>query len=275
MKAMRRQHSLAPPRRPSVLWWVILVLVGVLAAACGGPSESGQQVFAFDQIAPDGAVIETDPSGTVATLRVTTTIDAVCAVAFGETETLGQLATDQEMGAAGHSDHEVLLGGLEPDTEYFYRLQGVGVDGRLYQSEVATFRTPPATEQLSGRNVAVDSVVAEVSSEFSDAFVAANAIDGNPATEWSSRNDGDDGYLVVDLGREVDVIAVGFHTRSMSDGSATAETYTVTVDNTDVYGPFPVGRVDVTFTGRLIRFDVESSTGGNTGATEIEVFESP
>lgn len=272
---MRRQLSLDPPGRPFVLLWVILVVLGVLAAACGGTSDTDGQVFGFDQIAPAGAVIEPDPSGTTATLQVTTTIDAVCAVAFGETEALGRLATDQDMGAAGHSDHEVVLGGLEPDTEYSYRLQGVGVDGRLYQSEMATFRTPPATEELSGRNVAVGSVVVDASSEFSDAFAAANAIDGNPATEWSTRNDGDNAYLVIDLEREVDIIAVGFHTRGMSDGSATTETFTLTVDNTNMYGPFPVGRVEVSFTGRLIRFDVESSTGGNTGATEIEVFERP
>ena len=47
---------------------------------------------------------------------------------------------------------------------------------------------------------------------------------------------------------------------------------TVTVDNEDTYGPYPVGRSEVTFTGRILRFDVEESTGGNTGATEIEVF---
>jgi hypothetical protein len=59
----------------------------------------------------------------------------------------------------------------------------------------------------------------------------------------------------------------------MSDGTATTETYTVTVDDTDTYGPFPVGRAEVNFTGRIVRFDVDTSSGGNTGATEIEVFE--
>ena len=252
---------------------MLLVLLVVLAAACGNATDSSQEVVDFDQIAAEGPVIQPDPSGTVATLRVTTTIDAVCAVAFGETEALGRLATDQEMGAAGHSDHEVLLGGLRPETEYFYRLQGVGVDGRLYRSEMLTFSTPPASEALPGRNMAVDSV-AVASSEFSDAFGAANAIDGDPATEWSTRGDGDDAYLVIDLGEEVDVVAVGFHTRSMSDGTATTETFSITVDDSDTYGPFPVGRIDVAFTGRVIRFDVEDSTGGNTGAVEIEVFES-
>ncbi|MEX0827042.1 MAG: hypothetical protein WD184_09880 [Acidimicrobiia bacterium] len=77
---------------------------------------------------------------------------------------------------------------------------------------------------------------------------------------------------MIDLGRAVDVVAVGFHTRSMSDGTATTEAFTVTVDGDDIYGPFPVGRSDVAFTGQIIRFDVTTSTGGNTGAAEIEVF---
>lgn len=243
--------------------------------ACQTIPDSAGEVSDFAEIAAAGPSIEPHPSGTAATLRVTTTIDAVCAVAFGETESLGRLATDQDMGAAGHSDHEVLLGGLQPDTEYFYRLQGVGVDGQLYRSEPLMFRTPPASEVLPGQNVAVDAKVVEVSSEFSEAFGLANAVDGDPATEWSSNGDGDDAYLVIDLGREVDVVTVGFHTRSMSDGTATTETYTVTVDGTDTYGPFPVGRTDVAFTGSIIRFDVDTSSGGNTGATEIEVFEAP
>jgi hypothetical protein len=61
--------------------------------------------------------------------------------------------------------------------------------------------------------------------------------------------------------------AVGIHTRSMSDGSATARTFTVTIDEIQTYGPFPAGRADVTFTGQVIRFEVDSATGGNTGAT--------
>lgn len=270
---MQRQRTLEPPAPESKHWWGPLILLAVVAAACGDATDSDREVFDFNQIAAEGPVIDSQPSGTVATLQVTTTIDAVCAVAFGETEALGRLATDQEMGAAGHSEHEVILGGLQPDTEYFYRLQGVGVDGRLYRSGLLTFRTTPASEALPGHNVAVDAMVVEASSEFSDAFSAANAIDGNPATEWSTKNDGDDAYLIIDLGREVEVDAVGFHTRSMSDGSATTETFTVTVDDADTYGPFPVGRVDVAFTGRLIRFDVDRSTGGSTGATEVEVFE--
>jgi len=251
----------------------LLVLFVALATACQPQAETGQEVIDFAEIAAAGPTVQPDPSGTSAVLRVTTTIDAVCAVAFGQTEELGRLATDQEMGGAGHSDHEVVLGSLEPDTEYHYRLQGVGVDGRLYRSELLTFRTPAASETPPGTNVALDGQVIGVSSEFSQAFAAVNAIDGDPATEWSSSGDGDDAFLVIDLGRAVDVVAVGFHTRSMTDGTATTETFKVTVDDNETHGPFPVGRVEVEFTGRVLRFDVEASTGGNTGATEIEVFE--
>ncbi|MDH3307404.1 MAG: hypothetical protein OEO77_07820, partial [Acidimicrobiia bacterium] len=60
-------------------------------------------------------------------------------------------------------------------------------------------------------------------------------------------------------------------TRSMSDGTATAETFTVTVDGVTC-GPFDVGLEAVDLTGQVIRFDVETSTGGNTGALEIKVF---
>lgn len=254
--------------------FVLLVAV-VVGSACQDAGGEAEEVLDFTLIAEAGPTIEASPAGTSAVLRVVTTIDAVCAVAFGETEALGRLATDQEMGAGGHSEHEVPMTGLSPDTVYYYRLQGVGVDGRLYRSEIFTFRTPPPSEVLPGRNLAVDADVVDVSSEFSEAFSAANAIDGDPATEWSTSGEGDDAYLVIDLGRQADVVAVGFHTRSMSDGSATTETFTITVDEADAYGPFPVGRADVSFIGRLIRFEVETSTGGNTGATELEVFEGP
>lgn len=71
---------------------------------------------------------------------------------------------------------------------------------------------------------------------------------------------------------------VAFRTREMSDGSAITRTFAVAVDGGKRFGPFPAGdRLDprtaaVSFTGRRLRFAVVSSTGGNTGAAEIEVF---
>jgi len=250
-----------------------MLLALALVGACQDTSAVSEEVGDFSEISEAAPTIEPSSDGTSAVLTVVTTIEAVCAVAYGDTTSMGRLATDQEMGVGGHSEHEAVLTGLSPDTEYFYRLQGVGADGRLYRSEILTFRTQQAPEASSDRNAAIEADVVDVSSEFSAAFGGANAIDGDLATEWSTSGDGDDAYLVIDLGREVEVAGIGFHTRSMSDGTAISESFTITVDDTDTFGPFPVGRADVSFSGRIVRFDVDRSTGGNTGAAEVEVLE--
>jgi hypothetical protein len=204
-------------------------------------------------------------------------------VAGGSTSTGGpevvispKPTTDQDMDAAGHQDHGPVLTGLKPETTYFYRLQGVGPDGTLYQSELRTFTTPAARQVEAGTNLALGAAVIDVSSEFSAAFAGANAIDGNPATEWSSRGDGNEASITIDLGAELHITGIRFVTRQMSDGSSITTTYTVTVDDGDVLGPFPAGLappvVEVDFTGRFLRFDVVDSSGGNTGAVEIEIF---
>ncbi len=253
-----------------------IVLLAALTFGCGS---SDGDVLDFRRIQAGEVVVEADPSGTSARLAVETTIAAVCAVAYGPTQELGRLATDQDMSGGAHRHHEPLLTGLQPDTEYFYRLQGVGEDGRLYQSRVLTFRTPAAAGNPSSNNVALGAEIVEVSSEFSDAYAAGHAVDGDLSTEWSSRGDGDDAYIVLDLGRTVDAAGVGFRTRAMSDGTAVTTSYTVTVDGSRTYGPFPAGPGlavgDVSFTGRMVRFEVETSTGGNTGAVEVEVYAAP
>ena len=222
-----------------------------------------------------------DVSGTFATIRVTTDLDVACAVVFGEDETLGDgIATDADMGGGAHTDHEAVMSGLEPDTEYYYRVQGSGSDGNLYRSELMTFRTPSAEAIATpGQNVAVGAEVVDVSSEFSDTFGAGNAADGDPTTEWSSAGDGDDASITLDLGREVDVAGVALRSRSMSDGTSVVETFTVTVDDGETYGPFDAGATttvnEADFTGQVIRIDAEQTSGGNTGAAEIEVYETP
>jgi len=255
---------------------LLTTVVALVAAACGGAGTATSTVADFSEIAVGDPTFTFDPSATTARLRVDTTVRAVCAVAYGESASLGSLATDQDMDAAGHAQHGPVLTGLKPETTYYYRLQGVGPDGTLYQSELMTFTTPAASEAVAGANLALEATVVDVSSEFSDAFAAANAIDGDPATEWSTRGDGDDAYITIDLGAERTVTGLRFVTREMSDGSSITTTYTVTVDDGEVLGPFDAGLdpplIDVAFTGRVLRFDVETSTGGNTGAVEIEIF---
>lgn len=250
-----------------------MVCTALIVVACsGGAEDSG--VASFEDIAVAGPDVEVDQSGTSVVLTVETSIDAICAVAYGVGEPQGSIATDREMEADGHRQHRVVLAGLRPDTEYAYRIQGVGVDGRLYRSEVFTFRTAPAGVSSLASNLALGATVAEVSSEFSAAFAASNAIDGDPSTEWSSRGDGDDAWITIDLGAETQVGAVAFRTREMSDGTAITATFTVTVDREETFGPFPVGPdpVEASFSGRVVRFDVVDSTGGNTGAVEVELY---
>ena len=103
-------------------------------------------------------------------------------------------------------------------------------------------------------------------------------MDGDLATEWSTRGDGDDGYIVIDLGSAREIAGVEFLTRTMTDGTATTSTFWVTVDDGPRLGPFAAGNpadtayAEVAVTGQTLRFEIESSTGGNTGAIEIRVF---
>lgn len=242
-------------------------------SSCGGAS--AEEVAPFEEIAVSGPHVEPDRSGEAAVLTVETSIDAICAVSYGIGDPVGDIATDTQMEPEGHSEHRVTLSGLRPGTQYSYRLQGVGSDGRLYRSEVLTFSTPEAPRSAIGRNLAEGAEILEVSSEFSSSFAAANAVDGDVGTEWSTAGDGDDAFVTIDLGTEAEVDAVLFRTRRMSDGSAITRTFTVTIDEDETLGPFAAGPepVDVSFRGRVLRFDVEESSGGNTGAVEIEVYE--
>lgn len=156
-------------------------------------------------------------------------------------------------------------------------MQGSGADGKLYRSELMTFRTPAADPvDRPGEDVAVGADVLGVSSEFSAAFAAAYAVDGDPTTEWSTAGDGDDAWITIDLGEPADVVGLGFHSREMGDGTAIITSFTVTVDDGQTLGPFAAGPglslVEVAFTGQLLRFDAVETTGGNTGAVEIEVY---
>jgi len=246
----------------------ILLVLGVVAVG------NAQTLQPFSEIQSSEVTVTVDPSGRAAVIEVDTTIDAACSVVYGTDESFGAIAVDDDMDGGSHADHHPTLGGLEPGTEYLYRLQGTATDGSMYVSEIMSFTTPLA---IAGPpNLTLDATVIGVSSEWSEAFSAARAFDGDPTTEWSTRGDGDDAWVEIDLGSEQMIGEVIFRTRSMSDGSATTETYRVTADGIE-YGPYPVddaqpelGNLGVT--AQVLRFDVETSTGGNTGALEILVL---
>ena len=263
-----------------------IVVAASVISACGSASDSAE-VRPFSEVQADEFIFESDPtSRDRGIFRVTTTEPMICAIVWGESEELGNFNNSLAMNGTGIIDHDVFLPGAEPGATYFYRVQGSTADGTLYQSELATF-TLPERDDVSGEaapppdrgpNLALDGIVAEVSSDFDASFAAANAIDDVGTTEWSSRGDGDDAFITIDLGAEREIAGVEFITRSMLDGTAITETFTVSVDGGQPVGPFPAGTpIDPNFaaldaTGRMVRFDVESSTGGNVGAVEVRIL---
>ena len=270
--------------------FALFASIALVAAACSS-SSSDSEVIDFSEIQSSDFEFTVDANG-VAKMNVTTNIDAVCSIAWGETEALGTIGTDLDMGGTAHDDHEVLLVGAVPGETYQFRVQGSDADGNLFQSELASFTLPeiPTSDEsmggdedmaVHGDNLAEGAAVVAVSSVFSDAWSGENAVDGDMSTEWATAGSGDDAFIEIDLGSSQDVIGVEFITRTMGDGTATTTEYTVTVDGGEVFGPFSAGDpsdnrfAEALFAGQVLRFDVVSSTGGNTGAIEVRAFASP
>ncbi len=279
--------------------FTLLAVLTIFAAACSSAtdpkdSEASQsdslgELLPFSQVQANDIVFEADPTDpNRGIFRVKTTEPMICAIVWGETEELGNFNNSLAMNGTGIIDHDVVLPGAQAGKTYYYRVQGTTANGNQYRSELATF-TFEADESAQsavidsparGTNLALDATVTEASSSFGNGWEAENAIDDDTNTEWSTSGDGDDGFIIVDLGSAKKVSGVEFLTRSMLNGTAITETYTVTTDNGTTFGPYPAGNPanfkfqEVDFESQKVRFDVETSTGGNVGAIEIRVFES-
>ncbi len=269
----------------------LLLAVGLAASACSGDvatTGSGSTAIEVLDIAPilDGDPVFTTGANGLVTMQVSTTQNVGCNIVFGPDDTYGTLATDVDMSDGAHADHVVILGMLTPGEVVHYRLQGAAPDGTLYQAhDDRTFVVPelgasslatgdPAAAADGRTNVALGADVT-ASSEFNASFGASNAVDGNPATEWSSLGDGDDAWIEIDLGAPTEISGVGFWTRDMSDGTAIIEMIRILVDGEEI-GVFAVGPdltvIEGTATGQIVRIEAQQTTGGNTGAVEVEVY---
>ncbi len=294
---MPKDTTPGPPRqlRSSRNAWALLLVGALVVAACGGgddgPSGSASvEVRPFSEVQATDFAFEADaidPANGI--FRVETSEPMICAIVWGETDALGRFNNSLAMEGTGITDHDVRLPGAEPGRTYHFVVQGTTADGTLYRSEPDTFTIPEGDEADTeegpsidvGANLALDATVVETSSEFSDAFAGALAIDDDLTTEWSTADDGDDGSITLDLGTSQAIVAVEFVTRSMADGSATTSTFTVSVDGGAAAGPFAASSPATTrlapldVTGQVLRFDVDDSTGGNVGAAEIRVYAPP
>ena len=191
------------------------------------------------------------------------------------------------MAGGTHSDHNPLLSGLEPETEYYFRVQGVDDDGNVYLSEVMTFTTPPQdTSQAKTENLVSPENGAAIigySSAFGgagldDRWGAGSAFDDNPNTEWSSAGDGNAAWIEVELAQRASVESVEFQSRSMPDGTAIALAFTIATDGGETFGPFELPDADSRYTfdteleAKTLRFNLMNTTGGNTGTVDIAIF---
>jgi hypothetical protein len=268
------------PRTTAALGSSAALCLGL--AGCGGPAstQNTASVHNFHLIEVGKPHVQVAADGRSAIVQVETNPPTVCAIAYGKTSALGSIADDPDMGGTAISRHTVILSRLTPGTTYRFLLTATDAQGLVFQTPDVTTFTTPRQRGGPGLDIAIGAKIVAVSSQYSNAYRAANAVDGNLSTEWSSDDDGDRAFITIDLGRQHKITGISFITRAMSDGSAITRTFAVVVDGRRRYGPFPAGNpqdphvVPVSFTARFLRFEVVQSTGGNTGAAEIEVFSS-
>lgn len=265
---------------------MVLIPLASILAACGGSAQGkAVEVKPFEKVQASEFTFDVDPTYPGrGVFHVTTTEPMICAIVWGESESFGNFNNSLAMAGTGITQHDVFLPGAEPGVRYVFVVEGVGADGSLYRSDVGTFTLPETGGDISSTtveerpNLATGGTVVEFSSEFNSAFAPEMAIDGDLSTEWSTDGDGNSASITIDLGESMHVTGFEFITRSMADGTAITDAYTVTVDDGETLGPFPAGNpgnfrpTDVQVTGRRFTFDVDSSSGGNTGAVEIRIL---
>ncbi|MEL6525588.1 MAG: discoidin domain-containing protein [Chloroflexota bacterium] len=250
-------------------------------------SDTGVNIFPLDVII-DNPPILVGLNATSTTIELITNIPTNCLVLFGTTPDFGRASQDANMADLFTEDHLPFLGNLEPETTYYYRLQGSDANGNFYVSEIFTFTTPAESNEISDNLLSPsrDAEIIAVSSNFNDGandsrFGIDNAFDDNPNTAWSSNGDGDDAFVEVALGQRSQINSLRFWTRTMSNNTSQIFSFTVTTDTGDVYGPFELPDPDqaydfaVDFVAETLRFDAVETNGGNTGAVEIAVFGEP
>jgi hypothetical protein len=260
-----------------------LLLVALLLGGCGGGTGAGTAPRPFSEVQASDLSFEADatfPGRGI--FHVTTTEPMICAIVWGEDESFGNFNNSLAMNGTGIVQHDVFLPGAAPGVAYKFVVEGTTADGTLYRSDVGTFVIPESATtsapQDTRPDLALGAKVTQVSSEFNSSYSADNAIDGDLNTEWSSAGDGNSASITIDLGTPAQVSGFEFITRSMADGSAVTKTYAVTVDGGDTLGPFPAGNpadpqaADANTTGQMFTFQVDTSSGGNTGALEIRIL---
>lgn len=225
-----------------------------------------------------------------AVIRFQTSSPTTCEAEYGLAEdSLVNTTTDPSMeDGAFEFEHEVPIEDLSPETVYYYRARATDTTGSTVYSDVRQFTTLSSTAATEFTNVATLSrgaAISEVSSNFgmggnSSTWGANNAIDGSMSSEWATNNNGDNAYLVIDLGQTFSLLGVGFRSRKMSDGSSIITSFKLIFDNQAELGPFATPDPDKVYSfdftspiaSQTVRFEAVTTSGGNTGARAIQLF---
>ena len=269
---------------PSIMLLVVGLLGVSLPITAAGPIGGPLTIRPLSDITADGPrLVNINP--THATLELTTTIPVACSIIYGPDRTYGQIAVDPDMAGAAIIDHRPIMGNLEPNTTYHYRLQGSDANGTLYVSELFTFATPGAPAQdLNLAALEQGAIVLDVSSNWANgshdsSFGANKAIDNDENSQWASNGDGNHASIQIQLSHPDSVHAIAVWSREMNDGTSRVIAFTVTSDQNEQFRfTLPDAResyrFDTPFTKPVtwLRLDVDDSTGGNVGLRDFDVY---
>lgn len=247
------------------------------------PAQAGDgRIHPLTEVMADGLPRMVGLAPQSAGLTFQSKVPLACTVIFGKTRSFGKITNDPVMGEVATVDHNPVLGGLEPNTKYYYRVQGLSAEGVFYAGQVRSFTTPAKLAGPAGLTPLTAKVMA-VSSNYGggandQAWGADSAVDGDISTAWSSSGDGSDAFLEVDFGKPQKLGAIEVWTRTMSDGTAQIFTFNVTTDTGKKFGPFTLPdaskpyRFPLETTARSLRIEADKSSGGNTGFVEVVAY---
>jgi hypothetical protein len=230
-----------------------------------------------------------------AIIRFETSVAAYGEVEYGlMQDALDSVVSEPTAGAGSIYilEHEVPLVGLLPSITYFCRARATAPGGVMSRSELSRFSTlgvdPMPTDPINVAQLSAGAVVVSTSSNYGGAaqnepWGGNQAIDGDLSTEWATAGDGDAASLTIDLGQERTIVAVGYRGRQMFDGTGVVTSIQVVFDGENIAGPFAtpdpaqVYRFDLIepVTTRTARFEAVTSSGGLTGARELQLFAVP
>ncbi len=261
----------------------LLVLISMTNLAWAQP-----QLRNIEDVIKAGSPVISEVSSTDASLDFTSSVALACTIVFGETRNFGRISNDPDMSSVATVKHRPVLPGLNPSTQYYYRVQGVAADGTIYFGSILSFTTATAQKSPSSNVAALENGghILSVSSNWGGAangrpWGANSAIDGSRATAWSSNGDGNDAYLEIGFAEPAELEAIEVWTRTMSNGTAQIFEFWVEDENGKQFGPFVLPDADLPYRFDLhtqtqsLKLIVSRSSGGNTGLVDFRALTKP